>query len=86
MLTGLRDLQRELKECCGVGQVNKQWFLQDGAPPHTAKTTIEWLGEHLPGRVVGRGADVAAPFIPRSHTFAFLSVGVRQGDVDTKQS
>ena len=45
----------ELKGRCGSRQVNWRWLQQDGAsPPHTASAAIEWLGEHFPGRVMGK--------------------------------
>ena len=53
--------ERELKGRCGPRQMENQWLQQDGAPPHTARSSLEWLGEHFPGRVVGKGADVTWP-------------------------
>ena len=37
------------------------WFQQDGAPPHTARKTKQWLGEHFGDRVISRGAGDAWP-------------------------
>lgn len=37
--------------------LNSTILMQDGAPPHWAKSVRNWLNEHFPGRWMGRGAD-----------------------------
>ena len=32
----------------------KAGLQQDGAPPHTARVSIEWLGAHVPGELWGK--------------------------------
>ena len=36
---------------------NCQWFQQDGATPHTANVTLEWLDQCFPQRLVSRQQD-----------------------------
>ncbi|KAK2943519.1 hypothetical protein BLNAU_21557 [Blattamonas nauphoetae] len=36
-----------------VDPENTSWLMQDGAPAHTAKTTVEFLNRRLPGRWIG---------------------------------
>ena len=31
-----------------------QWFQQDGAPPHTANITLDWLDHKFPNRLISR--------------------------------
>lgn len=52
--------KRNLSKRCG-DQLHQQWIQQDGAPAHTARTTMGWLAEHFPGRVVGKGAAIEWP-------------------------
>ena len=33
---------------------DRMFFMQDGAPPHFARTVRSWLDEQLPGRWIGR--------------------------------
>ena len=53
---------------------------QDGAPARAAKKTLEWLTEHMVGRVISKGVTISWP--PRSpiDTSGFLSVGSHQAD------
>ena len=39
---------------CGHDEVNQQWFMQDGAPPNTARRVLTWISDHFGERVVGR--------------------------------
>ena len=32
----------------------KQWFMQDGAAPHTARWVLTWLTDHFEGHVISR--------------------------------
>ena len=34
--------------------LNRQWFQQDGATPHTTNVSIEWLKQHFKKRIVSR--------------------------------
>ena len=38
-------------------QMRTQWFQQDGAPPHTAKATREFLQTQFPGRLISLYED-----------------------------
>ena len=40
----------------GINQ-NMQWFQQDGATPHTANITLEWLDQRFPDRLISRRRD-----------------------------
>ncbi|XP_018343288.1 PREDICTED: uncharacterized protein LOC108749221 [Trachymyrmex septentrionalis] len=40
------------------------WFQQDGAPPHTARATINFLKQLFPGRLMSKNGDFEWP--PRS--------------------
>lgn len=40
------------------------WFQQDGAPPHTSRTTIDFLKQLFPGRLMSKNGDFDWP--PRS--------------------
>ena len=44
--------------------VRKVYFQQDGAPPHTANITLEWLRTTFGSRVISKKCDLAWP--PRS--------------------
>jgi hypothetical protein len=44
--------------------VQQMFFMQDGATPHYALETRQWLDVHFPGRWIGRGGPVMWP--PRS--------------------
>ena len=36
---------------------SRQWFQQDGATPHTAKQTLEWIEEQFRGKVISVKTD-----------------------------
>ena len=38
----------------GVNNRAKQWFQQDGATPHCAHVTLQWLNEHFDERIISR--------------------------------
>ena len=43
----------------------KQWFQQDGAIPHCANLTLQWLEGHFEDRVISRRTDVEwSPYPP----------------------
>ena len=37
--------------------INRQWFMQDGATPHTANATLELLAQKFGDRVISRRTD-----------------------------
>ena len=45
---------RALGRFCGHEARGQQWFMQDGAAPHTARRVLTWLTDHFEGRVIGR--------------------------------
>ena len=42
---------RALGRFCGHEARGQQWFMQDGAAPHTARRVLTWLTDHFEGRV-----------------------------------
>ena len=46
----------DLESQQGINQ-NMQWFQQDGATPHTANITLEWLDQQFPDRLISRRRD-----------------------------
>lgn len=60
----LEPFWRELKRRRGIRR-HEEWFQQDGAPPHTAKRSLEWLEEHFPDRHISLKSAVEwAPHSP----------------------
>ena len=51
-----------------LNNFSKMVFMQDGAPPHWAKSVRDWMNVHLPDRWIGRGTanDKHIPWPPRS--------------------
>ena len=45
---------RALGRFCGHEARGQQWFMQDGAAPHTARRVLTWLTEHSEGRAISR--------------------------------
>ena len=44
---------------------SEEWLQQDGAAPHTAKSSLEWLSEHFPDRLITLKGEVQwAPHSP----------------------
>ena len=41
--------------------LNKSWFMQDGAPPHTALKTRRLIRDHFPERSIGKYLHVSWP-------------------------
>ena len=39
---------------CGHEALGQQWFMRDGAAPHTARRVLTWLTDHFEGRVISR--------------------------------
>lgn len=50
----------DLEQFCGT-KINRQWFQQDGATPHTANISIEWLKQHFNSRVVSKRCEIQWP-------------------------
>ena len=45
---------RALERFCGHEARGQQWFMQDGAAPHTPRRVLSWLTDHFEGRVFSR--------------------------------
>ena len=45
---------RALGRFSGHEARGQQWFMQDGAAPHTARRVLTWLTDHFEGRVISR--------------------------------
>ena len=45
---------RALGRFCGHEARGQQWFMQDGAAPHTARRILTWLTDHFEGRAISR--------------------------------
>ena len=56
--------------------LNRVWFQQDGATPHTSRSVLAFLKATFPGKVISKKGDVAWP--PRSPdlTTRLLALGV----------
>src|SRR5207253_682392 len=60
----LNGIVTEIVETIPLQTYRQTWFQHDGAPPHFAVITRQWLDEVFPGRWIGRGGPIAWP--PRS--------------------
>ena len=49
----MTELRTKFKSTLG-----RQWFQQDGATPHTANVTIEWLKQHFKKRIVSKRCKI----------------------------
>ena len=47
----------DLSETLSEGQLRMGWFMQDGAPPHTARETIAYLRGPFSTRLLALGID-----------------------------
>ena len=45
---------RALGQFCGHEARGQQWFMQEGAAPHTARRVLTWLTDHFEGRIISR--------------------------------
>ena len=52
----LNKFWMDLESQQGINQ-NMQWFQQDGATPHTANITLEWLDQQFSDRLISRRRD-----------------------------
>ena len=60
----LERFWEELERKCGIRR-HEEWFQQDGAAPHTARSSLEWLEVHFPGRLISLKCAVEwAPHSP----------------------
>ena len=57
----LPDLRQQARRRDNEIQMRTQWFQQDGAPPHTARATREFLRRQLPGRLISLYENVEWP-------------------------
>ena len=48
-----------LKKCADT--LHQQWMQQDGATPHTARTSLEWLSGHFDARIISRRSAIPWP-------------------------
>lgn len=56
----LKKFWQTLTRKC-VDTLHQQWMQQDGAPPHTALASLEWLSEHFDARIISRGSAINWP-------------------------
>ena len=72
------DLRRTLTQY----QRRRAWFQQDGAPPHTANDTIEYINELFRRRVIALGSDFEwAPHSPDLNPLDFWFWGAAKESV-----
>ena len=65
-----------------IRNVESPWLMQDGAPPHTAKESLQWLAANFNNRVISLKTDfVWAPYsiLSRSQSFGLFSLGTLKG-------
>ena len=53
-ITILNLFWKALGRFLGTHNRTKQWFQQDGAPPHAAERTLHWLRDHFNDRIISR--------------------------------
>lgn len=56
----LNQFWRALRSKC-ADTLQQQWVQQNGATSHTARVSMEWLSEHLEGRLISRRSAVGWP-------------------------
>ena len=49
----LKKFYTRLRSCRGINE-EIQWFQQDGATPHMANITMQWLDKRFPERLISR--------------------------------
>ena len=57
----LPELHRQIQRRDNEILMRTQWFQQDGAPPHTARATREFLRRQFPGRLISLCENVEWP-------------------------
>ena len=71
---------RALGRFCGHEARGQQWFMQDGAAPHTTRRVLTWLTGHFKGRVISRFTEKTwASHRPDLNYLDFFSLGSPQG-------
>jgi hypothetical protein len=50
-------LMNFFRSCESVGAPEVPWFQQDGAPAHTAATTVQYLNQVFGKHWIGKGSD-----------------------------
>ena len=72
----LSRFDTDLRSFCDHGAMQNQWFMQDGAAPHTARRVLSWLQEHFQDRVIGRlTSNEWAPHSPDLNPLDFFLWG-----------
>ena len=67
--------KRALKKC---------WFMQDGAPPHCSKESLDWLETHFKDRLISRNAGFLwPPYSPDLNPCDFFLWGYLKSKVFT---
>ena len=56
----LKKFWRSLVRKC-ADTLHQQWLQQDGATPHTARTSLEWLSGHFEARIISRRSAISRP-------------------------
>ena len=56
----LKKFWRSLVRKC-ADTLHQQWLQQDGATPHTARTSLEWLSGHFEARIISRRSAISWP-------------------------
>ena len=71
---------RALGRFCGHEARGQQWFMQDGAAPHTARPVLTWLTDHFEGRVISRFTEKTwSSHSPDLNPLDFFSLRSPQG-------
>ena len=64
---------------------SEEWLQQDGAAPHTAKSSLEWLSEHFPDRLITLKDEVQwAPHSPDLSPLDFFFCGGSSSPASTQ--
>ena len=58
--------------------IDRMHFMQDGAPPHFARTVRQWLDQVFEGRWIGRRGPTPASSVARHDPHGLLFVGSNQ--------
>jgi hypothetical protein len=60
------------------------WFMQDGAPPHCSKESLDWLRTHFDNRIISRNAEFLwPPYSPDLNPCDFFLWGYLKSKVYT---
>ena len=61
----LTPFWEELRKKVGTKERRREWFQQDGATPHTAQGSLQWLQKRFDGRVISLKRMWSGPRTPR---------------------